>query len=43
MEKYSIPLTSIIEEMKLEKIFVPENIDEILVTKKEVNRPGLQL
>ena len=43
MEKYSIPLTSVIEEMKLEKIYVPENIDEILVTKKEVNRPGLQL
>ena len=43
MEKYSIPLTSIINELKLEKIYVPENIDEILVTKKEVNRPGLQL
>ena len=43
MEKYSIPLTSIIDELKLEKVYVPENIDEILVTKKEVNRPGLQL
>ena len=43
MEKYSIPLTSIIDELKLEKIYVPENINEIIVTKKEVNRPGLQL
>ena len=43
MEKYSIPLNSIIDELKLEKVYVPENIDEILVTKKEVNRPGLQL
>ena len=43
MEQYSIPLTSVIDELKLEKVYVPENIDEILVTKKEVNRPGLQL
>lgn len=43
MENYSVALTSVIDEMKLEKIYVPENIDEILVTKKEVNRPGLQL
>ena len=43
MEKYSIPLSSIISELKLEKVYVPDNIDEILVTKKEVNRPGLQL
>ena len=43
MENYSVALTSIIDEMKLEKVYVPENIDEILVTKKEVNRPGLQL
>ena len=35
MEKYSIPLTSIINELKLEKVYVPDNIDEILVTKKE--------
>ncbi len=43
MEKYTIPLTSIIKELKLENIYVPENIDEILVEKKEVNRPGIQL
>lgn len=43
MEKYSIPLGSIVNELKLEKVYVPDNFDEILVTKKEVNRPGLQL
>ena len=36
MEKYSVPLSSIVEELKLEKIYVPENFDEINVFKKEV-------
>ena len=43
MEKYSVPLSSVVEELKLEKIYVPENFDEIKVFKKEVNRPGLPL
>ncbi len=41
MEKYTIPLRSVIQELKLEEIYVPDNIEEILVVKKEVNRPGL--
>lgn len=40
---YSIPLTSLINEFALEKIYVPDNYEEILVHKTEVNRPGLQL
>ncbi len=40
---YSISLKSLIDEFSLERIYVPENIDEILVHKTEVNRPGLQL
>ena len=40
---YSIPLTSLIEEFSLEKIFVPDNLDDIKVHTTEVNRPGLQL
>ena len=36
-------LSSIVEELKLEKIYVPENFEQIMVYKKEVNRPGLQL
>ena len=43
MEKYTIALTSIIKEFGLETIYLPENIDEILIEKREVNRPGLQL
>lgn len=43
MEEYSVTLSSIVEELKLEKIYVPDNFEEIKVNKKEVNRPGLQL
>ncbi len=43
MEKYTVHLSSIADELKLEKIYVPENFSEILVEKKEVNRPGIQL
>ncbi len=43
MEKYTVALSSIIDEFKLEKIYLPENVEEIVVEKKEVNRPGLQL
>jgi len=43
MEKYTIPLSSLVKELKLETIYEPENVDEFIVSKKEVNRPGLQL
>ena len=43
MEKYSVALASVVEELKLDKIYVPDNFDEIMVCKKEVNRPGLPL
>lgn len=43
MEEYSVALTDIIKELSLEQIYLPENINDILITKKEVNRPGLQL
>ena len=39
--KYSMPLAAIINEFKLEEIYIPENIDEIEVSCTEVNRPGL--
>ena len=39
----SVKLTKIILEFNLEAIYLPENIDDILVTKSEVNRPGLSL
>lgn len=43
MEKYTVALNSIIDEFQLEKIYLPDNIDSIVIDKKEVNRPGLQL
>ena len=42
-EVYKVSLSSIIDEFQLEKIYAPDNIDSILIEKKEVNRPGLQL
>ncbi len=39
----SVALTKIINEFNLEKIFVPDHIDSIMVTRSEVNRPGLPL
>ena len=41
--EYTIPLKSIVDEFLLETIYTPENFDEILIHKTEVNRPGLQL
>lgn len=42
-EEYSISLQSIIDEFQLEIIFMPDDGDTISITKKEINRPGLQL
>jgi len=42
-EEYTVSLSSIINEFQLETIFMPENGEETTITKKEVNRPGLQL
>ena len=40
---YTVKLTSIIEEFGFEKVCVPKNIDEFLISEKDINRPGLQL
>ncbi len=42
-EVYKVSLSSIIDEFQLEKIYLPETIDSVLIEKKEINRPGLQL
>jgi len=42
-EKYSVPLSKIVNEFKLETLHVPKNPEEILFEENEVNRPGLQL
>ncbi|MDR0818193.1 MAG: HPr(Ser) kinase/phosphatase [Oscillospiraceae bacterium] len=41
--QYTIPLHTIEEEMKMKRIYVPENYQERLLVNSAVNRPGLQL
>ena len=43
MEVYTIPLHRLEKEFSLERVFVPEGYDDILVTTPEVSRPGLAL
>lgn len=40
-EVYSVNLGSLVDFLNLNEIYMPENKDEILITKKDVNRPGL--
>lgn len=40
---FSVSLSRIIKEFALEEVYVPENIDEIVVSTADLNRPGLQL
>ena len=43
LSKYSIPLSDVISEFSLEKVYIPDNADEIKVSSPEVSRPGLAL
>ncbi len=42
-EIYSIPLSQLCTEFSLEKIYTPENFEDILISTPEVMRPGLAL
>ncbi len=42
-EVYTVALKRIIDEFKLEIISAPANLDEILISDNDLNRPGLQL
>lgn len=42
-DEYTLPLTKIIEEFELEKIYETEDINSAVITKTDVNRPGLQM
>ena len=42
-DKFKIPLTKIIDEFKLESIFLPKEASELFIDETDVNRPGLQL
>ncbi len=40
---YTVPFSKIIKEFSLEAIYAPDNIEELLISSTEINRPGLQL
>lgn len=42
-EKYSVPLSNVIDAFKLETIFLPDLPENIEITSTGVNRPGLQM
>lgn len=42
-EKFTVPLQKLIDEFKLESIYLPREAADILIEETDVNRPGLQL
>ena len=41
--EYSVPLCKLVDEFDLEKVYIPEHYEEILVRTPDINRPGMQL
>ncbi len=42
-DEYKLPLTKIIEEFDLEKIYETNGMDSVMIARSDVNRPGLQM
>jgi Hpr(Ser) kinase/phosphatase len=42
-QEYKIALSKIISELSLEEKYTPDNLDEIEITSRDVNRPGIEL
>ena len=40
--EFSVPLQKLIDELKLEELYMPEGGGETLITSNDTNRPGLQ-
>ena len=40
---YTIPLKTIMEELSLEVLSAPDKLEDVLIERKEVNRPGMPL
>lgn len=40
---FTVPLSSVIKELSLETIYMPGSAEEILISSRDVNRPGLEL
>lgn len=43
MASYSVPLKKVIEDLGLEKVYMPEKGEEILLESADINRPGMNL
>ena len=41
--KYTIPLSQVIKEFGLEEVYIPDKAEKILISSREVSRPGLAL
>jgi len=41
--EYSVPLYKLVDEFDLEKVYIPEHYEDILVRTPDINRPGMQL
>ena len=41
--EYSVPLCKLVDEFGLEKVYIPEHYEDILVRTPDINRPGMQL
>lgn len=40
---FTVPLSKVMKELALEVVFLPTSADEILISSRDVNRPGLEL
>ena len=43
VDEYKLPLKRVIEEFELEKIYETDDLDSVMITNTDVNRPGLQM
>ena len=41
-QSFTVPLSSVMKELGLETIYMPENGENILISSKDVNRPGVE-
>ncbi|MEE1224839.1 MAG: HPr(Ser) kinase/phosphatase [Clostridia bacterium] len=41
--EFTIPITNIIDEFELEKIYESSNMDSVMISSSDINRPGLQM
>ena len=42
-QRYSVKLSTLVEEFGLTKVYTPPNYDQVKVVTPDLNRPGMQL